>query len=194
MQKPRAALYLRVSTDRQNTDNQKPEVEALAAARGFEVAAVYSEQESAARRRPEYERMMADARRGRFKVIVVWSLDRLGRGFGCFDAFRELARLGVRVVSVREPWTEAEGPALELLVAVMSWVSGFERQRLIERIQAGLARARREGKRLGRRPASPLALAAAADRVRAGASIRAAAREYGLGFETLRRYLLRAAA
>jgi putative DNA-invertase from lambdoid prophage Rac len=103
--------------------------------------------------------MMRDARRGRFKVLVIWSLDRLGRGFSCFDAFRDLARVGVRVVSVREPWKEADGPALELLVAVMSWVSGFERQRLIERINAGLSRARREGKHLGRPRARPPRLA-----------------------------------
>lgn len=190
MTKPTAAaLYFRTSTDRQHLANQRPEVEALAAARGFEVVAVYEEQESAVKHRPAYERMMADARRGRFKVIVCWSLDRLGRGFGCFDAFRDLARFGVRVASVREPWTEADGPALELLVAVMSWVSGFERQRLVERIHAGLDRARREGTRLGRTPASPLKLAAGAARVAEGASVRAAARAVGLGAETLRRHL-----
>lgn len=54
--------------------------------------------------RTAYDRMMADARRGKFQVIVCWSLDRLGRGFSCFDAFRDLARVGVKVVSVREPW------------------------------------------------------------------------------------------
>jgi DNA invertase Pin-like site-specific DNA recombinase len=185
----RAALYLRTSTGRQSVENQRPEVEGLASGRGFTVVGTYAEQESAAKRRPEFSRMLADARRGRFDVIVVWSLDRFGRGFSCFDAFRDLSRIGVRVVSVREPWTEADGPALELLVAVMSWVSGFERQRLAERIRAGLDRARREGKRLGRLPASPLKLAAAAARVQEGASIRSAAREKGLGAETLRRHL-----
>jgi DNA invertase Pin-like site-specific DNA recombinase len=88
--------------------------------------------------------MGREARRGRFKVLVIWSLDRLGRGFACFDAYRELAQLGVTVVSVREPWTEADGPARELLVSVMSWVSGFERQRLVKRTKAGMERARRQ--------------------------------------------------
>jgi putative DNA-invertase from lambdoid prophage Rac len=189
-----AAQYLRVSTDRQHTDNQRPEVEALAAGRGFDVVATYEEHERAAKGRPEFERMLSDAKRGKFKVIVVWSLDRLGRGFSCFDAFRDLAKIGVRVVSVREPWTEADGPALELLVAVMSWVSGFERQRLIERIGAGLERARREGKKLGRPRKSPVALGAAAKLVREGMSLRSAAHTHGVGVETLRRYLLREAA
>jgi DNA invertase Pin-like site-specific DNA recombinase len=129
---------------RQTVQNQKPETEELAAARGFNVVETYVDHESAVKRRPGYERMLTDARRGRFKVVVCWSLDRLGRGFSCFDAFRDLARIGVRVVTVREPWTEQEGPALELLVAVMAWVSGFERQRLIERISAGLERVRKE--------------------------------------------------
>ena len=81
-------------------------------------------------------------------------LDRLGRGLsGCFDIYRQLVHLGVRVVAVRESWLEAGGPAQELLVAVMSFVSGWEREHLIERTRAGLARARKNGTRLGRRPA-----------------------------------------
>jgi DNA invertase Pin-like site-specific DNA recombinase len=94
-----------------------------------------------------------------------------------------------KTVSVRERWTEADGPALELLVAVMSWASGFERARLIERINAGLARAKRGGKKLGRPRASPLALAAAQAMVERGASIRRAAAEYKIGADTLRRHL-----
>ncbi len=82
---------------------------------------------------------------------LAWRVDDVD---GAFDAV--VAR---GAVPVREPWTEAEGPARDLLVAVMSWVSGFERDRLVERINAGLARARREGKSLGRprtRPARVL--------------------------------------
>ena len=115
--------------------------------------------------------------------------NRLGRGFACFDLFRELSRLGVRILSVREPWTDVDGPARELLAAVMAWVSGFERDRLIQRTVAGLERARREGKKLGRPRASPLKLAAAARLVADGASIRMAAKQGGVSFETLRRHL-----
>jgi hypothetical protein len=63
----RAALYLRVSTDKQSTANQRPEVEQLVRARGFEVAHAYEEQASAAKHRPKYEAMLKDARRGKFK-------------------------------------------------------------------------------------------------------------------------------
>jgi DNA invertase Pin-like site-specific DNA recombinase len=183
-----AALYLRVSTERQTAENQVAEVHQLARARGFEPV-VYEEVESAVRKRPVFDRMMSDLRASRAQALCVWSLDRLARGFQCFDIYRELSRLNVRVLSVREPWTDTDGPARDLLVAVMSWVSGFERQRLIERTKAGLERARRQGKKLGRPRLSPLKLAAAAADVEAGMSQRGAARKRGISEAALRAYL-----
>jgi DNA invertase Pin-like site-specific DNA recombinase len=184
-----AAIYLRVSTLDQTTQNQVVEVRQLALARGYADPVIYEETGSAVKRRPVFDRMMAEARAGRISVICVWSLDRLGRGFSAFDTFRELSRLNVRLLSVREPWTDVDGPARELLVAVMSWVSGFERQRLIERTKAGLERARRQGKKLGRPRLSPLKLAAAAEDVAAGMSQRGAARKRGISEAALRAYL-----
>src|SRR5882762_6052559 len=75
----RAALYLRVSTDQQTTDNQRPELVALARQRGFSIEAVYDDTGSAIKQRPEFDRMTLDAHRGKFDVLLVWSLDRLGR-------------------------------------------------------------------------------------------------------------------
>ncbi len=147
----RAALYLRVSTEEQSTANQMPELEQLAAARRLRVVAVYEEQASAARKRPQFEQMMADAHRGRFDVLIVWALDRLGRStLGNMSAVLELERRGARVVSVREPWLDTGGPVRDLLLAIFSWVAEQERARLIERTKAGLDRARRRGIRLGR--------------------------------------------
>lgn len=185
-----AALYLRVSKKdgSQSVENQRPEVEHLAHARGFQIVEVYEDRESAIRRRPAFERVMADAKKGKFKVLVIWGLDRLGRGFTCFDAFRELAHVGVKVVSVKEPWTEADGPALELLAAIMSWVSGFERQRLIERTRAGLDRARAQGKVIGR-PRARIDLAKAVALRDGGLGLREAAVKLGVGASTLSRAL-----
>jgi DNA invertase Pin-like site-specific DNA recombinase len=74
----RCALYLRVSTDRQNCENQRPALEQLAAARGLEVVRVYEEQVSAvAKHRPEWEAVKAAAHRGEFQVLVVFALDRV---------------------------------------------------------------------------------------------------------------------
>jgi putative DNA-invertase from lambdoid prophage Rac len=151
-----AVVYLRVSKKdgSQTTDNQRPEVEALAASRGLTIVASYEDHESGVKRRPGLEQMLTALRKGQHGVsptLVIWSLDRLGRGLsGCFDVYRQFVHLGVRVTSVRESWLDVDGPTKELLVAVMSFVSGWERDRLVERTKAGLDRARKNGTPLGR--------------------------------------------
>src|SRR5262245_14358454 len=75
----RAAHYLRVSSKEQTVDNQRPDLERVAATRGLEVVQTYEEQASAVKVRPQFEAMMRDARRGRFDVLQVWALDRFGR-------------------------------------------------------------------------------------------------------------------
>ena len=101
----------------------------------------------------------------------------------------ELDRLGVWVLSARESWLDTDSPVRPLLVAIFGWVAEQERTRLIERTKAGLERARREGKRLGRPPASPVMLHAARDLVAAGVPVAEAARQKGLSRSSLRRFL-----
>jgi putative DNA-invertase from lambdoid prophage Rac len=150
----RAAIYLRVSTEDQTNENQRPDLEQLARARGLTVVQVFEEKASAASSRAIFRSMLDDAHRGRFHVVLVWALDRLGRSMvGNLQAVLALDRMGVAVVSYREPWLDAAGPLRELLICIFSWVAQQERARLIERTTAGLERARREGKRLGRPPA-----------------------------------------
>jgi DNA invertase Pin-like site-specific DNA recombinase len=183
------AVYLRVSTDRQTTANQEAEVRRLAVARGY-VAVVYEETESAAKARPVLEGMLADVRAGRVQAVAVWALDRLHRSMtGAISTVLELDRLGVPVLSVREGWLDTGGPVRPLLVAIFGWVAEQERTRLIERTRAGLERARRDGKRLGRPPASPVLLHAARDLVATGATVAEAARSKGLARSSLRRFL-----
>jgi DNA invertase Pin-like site-specific DNA recombinase len=185
----RAAVYLRVSTDRQTADNQLAEVRQLAVARGYDPV-VYEEVESAAKARPVLDGMLADVRAGRVHAVGVWALDRLHRSMtGAINTVLELDRLGVPVLSVRESWLDTSGPVRPLLVAIFGWVAEQERTRLIERTKAGLERARREGTPLGRPKVSPLKVAAAVERVRAGASLREAADAAGVGYGTLRRAL-----
>ncbi len=202
----KCAIYLRVSKSdgSQSVDNQRPEVEQLASARGLGVVHVYEEQASAAKHRPEYERMMRDARRGTFTVLVIWALDRFGRSMiGNMQDVTELDRIGVTVVSVRESWLDTGGPVRALLIAIFSWCAEQERARLIERTKAGLATARRKGKRLGRPRAerrhadqkgARLDLDAARDLLATGASRREVARRLKVPEATLRRALARTAA
>lgn len=150
----RAALYLRVSTDEQTVANQLPALEQIAQARGLDVVATYSENTSAwsGRARPEFDRMMSDAKRGAFDVLLVWAIDRLGRSMhGVSDAIRVLDHVGVAVVSHRESWLDLDGPTRGLLVAIFGWIGEQESAQRSARTKAGLARAVASGKRLGRR-------------------------------------------
>jgi putative DNA-invertase from lambdoid prophage Rac len=183
------AIYLRVSTDRQTVENQATEVSRLAVARGYEPV-LYEEVESAAKARPVLDRMLADVRAGRAHALAVWALDRLSRSMtGAISTVLELDRLGVPVLSVREGWLDTSGPVRPLLVAIFGWVAEQERTRLIERTRAGLERARRQGKRLGRPRTSPVLLLAAQELVGAGMSVAEAARGKGVSRGALRRWL-----
>jgi DNA invertase Pin-like site-specific DNA recombinase len=146
-----AAIYLRVSTDGQTVDNQRPELERLAEARCLGVVATYAENASATKRRPVFERMMTDAKRGAFDVLLVWSLDRFGRSMaGNVNDVLALDRAGVKLLSVREPWLDTGGPVRDLLLATFSWVAEQELRRLVERTRAGIERARLNGTRSGK--------------------------------------------
>ncbi|MFZ5469460.1 MAG: recombinase family protein [Myxococcota bacterium] len=186
-----AAVYLRVSTDKQTVENQRAEVEQFARFRGFEPV-WYEEQESAAKNRPVLDALMTDARAGRRRAVVVWALDRLHRSMlGAITTVLELDELGVPVLSVREPWLDTSGPVRKLLVAIFGWVAEQERNRLIERTRAGLERARRQGKKLGRPRVSPILLSAAAELVEAGQPCAAVAKANSLSEATLRREVWR---
>jgi putative DNA-invertase from lambdoid prophage Rac len=147
----RCAVYTRVSTDEQVTENQEPDIDRLVASRGFEVVARFSEKKSTRKHRPEFERMLTDAHAGRFDVVVIWALDRFGRDtIGNMLAVRDLDRLGVQLVSVRESWLDTTGPTRTLLVAIFSWVAEQEREQRSARTKAGLARVRERGSKSGR--------------------------------------------
>jgi len=152
----KAAIYLRVSTDGQTEANQEPDCLRLCAARGWEPL-VIRETESGAKERPEWRRVVELARRGQVGAVVFWALDRIGRKrVQVAHDVSELARFKVAIVSVQDSWLDQpDGPLRDLLVQLLAWVAEGERRRLIERTRAGLARARREGKRFGRPPAPP---------------------------------------
>lgn len=186
--RPSAIIYLRVSTQEQSVENQRPELIQLAQARGFEVAEVIEETASAAKHRPGFERVMQLAHEGKANVVMVWSLDRMGRSMiGNLQAVLELDRLGVQVVSMREPWLQTDGPVRALLVAIFSWMAEQERSRIRERTRAGLDRARKAGKQLGR-PVAVIDADAALLLRRRGLSLRAIAAKLGVGHSTLHRF------
>jgi putative DNA-invertase from lambdoid prophage Rac len=185
----RAALYLRVSTQDQDLGNQRPDLEQLAKTRGLLVVGVYEEKVSAAKVRPEFNRMMNDAHAGKFDILVVWALDRLGRSMvGNLTTVLKLDSLGVEVISVKEPWLDVGGPVRSLLIAVFGWVAEQERIRIVERTRAGLEHARAKGVRLGR-PKAKVDLDAAVRLRNGGMTLREVAKKLKVGASTLHRML-----
>lgn len=147
----KAAIYTRVSTDRQTTVNQLEVLRKTAERRGFEVVRVVEEVESGAKRRPALDELLKS---DGYDVILIWALDRLGRG-GALEALQimdGLAKRNISVISEQESWldTSKDNPLRDVLVAFSATIAKMERSRLISRTRAGLAVAKANGKQLGR--------------------------------------------
>lgn len=152
------AAYIRVSSSDQEAKNQLPAIKAWAESRGYDNSkmVIYSESESAWHNghQKELSRLLADLRSGKRKYdyLLVWALDRLSRQgiatvlqlINTFEAY------GCHVVSCQESWTAVAGPMREMFIAMSAWAAKFESDRRSERTKAGLERALKEGKTLGR--------------------------------------------
>ena len=154
----RVALYARVSTSDQIAENQLLELRGYAAARGWPVTAEYIDHgiSGSTTSRPQLDAMMKAARRRQVDAVVAWRLDRLGRSLShLVTVLNELASLGIAFVSLGEA-IDMTTPAGRLQAHILSAMAEFERERIRERVHAGIARARKSGKRLGRRRLTPL--------------------------------------
>ena len=185
----RAALYMRVSTVDQHPETQLLDLRQMAAQRGYEVVQEYTDRISGAKaRRPGLDQMMTDARRGRFDVVLVWASDRIARSVKHFlDVLDELNRIGVEYVSFREQ-IDTGGPLGRAIVIIIGAVAELERNLIIERVRAGMRRARLEGQRIGRAPLVLDNVAIQQDRER-GQSIRQIAKGHRISTATVQRVL-----
>lgn len=150
----KAVIYSRVSTGEQDTENQNIALRELAQRRSLDIVEIYEEAESAwkAGHQREMARLLRDAQRGHFQVVLIWALDRLSRegALAILTLIHRLGRYGVKVLSYQEPWTEAPGELAEILYAIAGWAARMESQRLSERTKAGLVRAANRGRYPGR--------------------------------------------
>jgi putative DNA-invertase from lambdoid prophage Rac len=150
----KAAILVRVSDPGQHSENQIPDLLTWAERRSLEVVATYQFQESAWKgaHQKQLSQVYKDARAGKFRYLLLWALDRLSRQgpLATLEIVDRLGKAGVQVISLQEPWTEAGGELLDLLLAIAGWVARMESNRRSERTKAGLARAVAQGKRLGR--------------------------------------------
>lgn len=152
----KVAIYARVSTAEQTTDNQVPDLERFAVEHGAESPEWFKENESAWREghQKELARFLGSvySGRGKYDGLVVWSLDRLTRGgpLATLQIVHALKGHGCRVYSVKEPWLNVEGPFVDLLYSIIGYINQFQSTQKSQAVKAGQARAVREGKQLGR--------------------------------------------
>jgi DNA invertase Pin-like site-specific DNA recombinase len=150
----RAVLYLRVSTLDQTTANQERELRDVAARMGCEIIKVYKDHGISGAKgrngRPAFDAMCKDAAKRQFDVVMAWSVDRLGRSLQDLVGFlSELHALGIDLF-LHQQGLDTTTPAGKALFQMMGVFAEFERSILQERIRAGIARARSEGKHMGR--------------------------------------------
>jgi DNA invertase Pin-like site-specific DNA recombinase len=147
----RAAIYVRVSTVEQETAMQEAELKEYCERRGWESILYRDKGQSGAKQdRPALNMLLGDLRKRKIDVILVWSLDRLARSLKQLLTISEECRsLGVDLVSLKQS-IDTTLPAGRLTFSILGAVAEFERELLRERVKAGMAQARRAGKRIGR--------------------------------------------
>jgi DNA invertase Pin-like site-specific DNA recombinase len=185
----RAAIYLRVSTLDQHPETQLYDLEQMARQRGYTVVKQYTDRISGARaKRPGLDELMRDARRGRFDVVLVWASDRIARSVKHFlEVLDELNRLNIEFVSFREQ-IDTGGPLGRAVVVIIGAIAELERNLIVERVRAGMRRARLEGRHIGRQPLNIDRAALLRDREN-GQSLGQLARTYNISRTTAARIL-----
>ena len=185
----KAAIYTRVSTFEQHPETQLHDLRQLALQRGFTLVGEFSDRVSGIRtRRPGLDGLLLAARRRDFDVLLVWSSDRLARSVRHFlELLEEFHHLGIEFVSFREV-IDTGGPLGRAVVVIIGAIAELERNLIIERVRAGMRRAKLEGRRIGRRPLTVDRAALRADRAR-GLSLSQIAKRHGISRTSVCRLL-----
>jgi DNA invertase Pin-like site-specific DNA recombinase len=186
----KAAIYARVSTPDQHVETQLYDMRKLATQRGFEVSREYCDRgiSGSKARRPGLDAMMADARRGEFSVLLVAAFDRIARSTKNFlEIVDELHDLEIEFISAREA-IDTSGPMGRMFITLIGSIAELEKSILVERIRAGMRRAKLEGQRLGRAPLNIDHDALVRDRL-TGMSLTNAAKKYGVSGASVVRFV-----
>ena len=187
----RVGLYLRVSTSGQTTENQRRELEQVAEQRGWQIVEVYEDAgisgSKGRDKRPAFDQLHKDCARGKLDLVAAWSIDRLGRSLHHVVTFMaEVNELGVGLY-LHQQAVDSSTAAGRAMLAMCGVFAEFERSMIVERVNAGLARARAQGKTLGR-PRIKASTEAQIRRLRAkGMGMGRVARELGCGVSTVQR-------
>jgi DNA invertase Pin-like site-specific DNA recombinase len=187
----RVALYVRVSTDGQTTTNQQRELEAVCERRGWSVVEVLRDHGISGRngreKRPGYDKLLQGVARKDFDIVAAWSVDRLGRSLQHLISFLEELRAKGVDLYLHQQGLDTSTPAGRALFQVLGVFAEFERAMIVERVKAGLKRARSEGKQLGRPRVAEKIEQAIRRELAKGRGIHAVAKAIGVGTGTVQR-------
>ncbi len=187
----RAAIYARVSTDNQVTENQLRDLRAVAERHGWQVVAEYVDNGVSGAKgrdaRPAFDQLLKSAMRREFDVIMSWSVDRLGRSLQHLVEFLNEIHLKDVHLYLHQQAIDTTTPSGKALFQMCGVFAEFERAMIQERVKAGLQRAKAAGKRLGR----PRTNADLEQRIRAGlvagVGKKSLARQLGVGVSVVQR-------
>jgi DNA invertase Pin-like site-specific DNA recombinase len=187
----RVALYLRVSTDGQTVENQRRELEAVAQRHGWEVVQTFADEGiSGAKgrdKRPALDAMLKGVARREFDLVAAWSVDRLGRSLRhLVELLEELKAKGIDLYLHRQG-LDTSTPTGKMMFQMLGVFSEFERAMIVDRVKAGMRRAKAQGKAIGR----PMVGEEIEERIRGelalGKGIHRVARAVGVGSGTVQR-------
>ena len=187
----RAAIYVRVSTDKQTVENQIRELRQIAERRGWEVVEEYRDAGISGAKgrenRPGLDQMLKDASKRRFDVVMAWAIDRLGRSLiDLLSTIQTLEACGADLYLDQQS-IDTTTPAGKLMFQVTGAFGEFERSMIRQRVHAGLKRAAQEGRYPGRPRISNAMEKRIQTQLRAGKGILKVAREVGVGTGTVQR-------
>lgn len=187
----RVALYLRVSTGEQTTENQRRELKAVAERAGWQVVAVFEDAGiSGAKgrdKRPGYDAMLKAITRREIDMVAAWSVDRLGRSMQ--DLIALLSELHARGADLylHQQALDTTTPSGKAMFGMMAVFAEFERAMIVERVNAGLARAKAQGKKLGRPAHGPEVEAKVRELRAQGMGVVKVAKTLGIGVSAVQR-------
>ena len=187
----RAAIYVRVSTDKQTVENQVRELHRIAERRGWQIVEEYHDAGISGAKgrdqRPGLDRMLKDASKRRFDVIMAWAIDRLGRSL--IDLLGTIQHLEACRVDLYldQQSVDTTTPAGKLMFQMTGAFAEFERSMIRQRVKAGLKRAVEQGTKLGRPRVSPSIEKRIQTHLRQGKGILKVATELGVGTSTVQR-------
>ena len=187
----KSAIYSRVSTASQTTDNQTQELLAVAERNGWNVDAVYSDVISGAKeKRPELDALMKAVIRREVDVVLIWDISRLGRSLQ--HLLRLLEDFHAKGVDLyfHQQGIDTTTPAGKMMFQMCGAFAEFERGMIQERVKAGLARAKAQGKKLGPPGVPTQTVTKVKELHEVGMSFRKIGRELGIHHATVKKYVL----